>query len=118
MREFRNDVIHKGKIPTKNEVLAFGNAVLAVLTEGVRTVRENYEEYRGALMGKRAMTFKMGKHKDQTVGGMGLSTIVSLINLEHIPTSIEDGLEGLVIQREKLQSFELIQTLISNTGKS
>jgi len=118
MREFRNDVIHKGKIPTKDEVLVFGNAVLGVLTEGVKTVRENYEEYRGALMGKRAMAFNMGKYKDQAVGGMGLSTIVSLVNLEHIPTSIEAGLEGLVIQREKLQSFELIQTLISKTGKS
>lgn len=37
---FRNDVIHKGKIPTKEEALAFGNAVLGVLRPNMLALRE------------------------------------------------------------------------------
>jgi hypothetical protein len=117
MREFRNDVIHKGKIPIKDEVLAFGNAVLHILTEGVKTIREYYEEYRGALMGSRAMVLNLGKYRDMAIGGMGLSTMVSLVNIEYIPTSIEAGLKNLETEREKLQSFEQIQMLASRLVK-
>lgn len=37
---FRNDVVHKGKIPTKEEALAFGNAVLGVLRPNMLALRE------------------------------------------------------------------------------
>lgn len=37
---FRNDVIHKGKIPTREEALAFGDAVLDVLRPSMLALRE------------------------------------------------------------------------------
>jgi hypothetical protein len=111
MREFRNDVIHKGKIPSKIEVLIFGNSVLSILTEGVNEIRKNYEEFRCQLMGKRTMSLNLEKYNGQAIGGMGIRTIVSLVNKDHIPVDLETGLRNLETQREKLQSFELIQML-------
>jgi hypothetical protein len=37
---FRNDVVHKGKIPTKEEAIAFGDSVLNVLRPNMLALRE------------------------------------------------------------------------------
>jgi hypothetical protein len=37
---FRNDVVHKGKIPTKDEAIAFGDSVLNVLRPNMLALRE------------------------------------------------------------------------------
>ncbi|WP_080715787.1 hypothetical protein [Xanthomonas arboricola] len=37
---FRNDVVHKGKIPTKEEAIAFGDYVLNVLRQNMLVLRE------------------------------------------------------------------------------
>lgn len=41
---FRNAVIHKGKIPTKDDAIDFGNAVLDVLQSNMLTLREQLPE--------------------------------------------------------------------------
>lgn len=38
---FRNDVVHKGKIPTKEEAIAFGDAVLNVLRPNMLALNEH-----------------------------------------------------------------------------
>lgn len=37
---FRNDVVHKGKIPTKEEAIAFGDSILNVLRPNMLALRE------------------------------------------------------------------------------
>lgn len=41
---FRNGVIHKGKIPTREEALSFGNTVLSVLRPNMLTLRERFAD--------------------------------------------------------------------------
>lgn len=41
---FRNDVIHKGNLPTREEAVAFGNAVLSVLRPNMLMLREKLRE--------------------------------------------------------------------------
>lgn len=41
---FRNDVIHKGKIPTKDEAVTFGDAVLNALRSNMLTLREQLQD--------------------------------------------------------------------------
>lgn len=42
MTELRNDVIHKGKLPNRNEALAYGKSVHLVIQETVRRLRSTH----------------------------------------------------------------------------
>ena len=42
--QFRNEVIHKGKIPTRQEALDYGQAVLDVIRPILKQVKEKYPE--------------------------------------------------------------------------
>lgn len=42
--EFRNDVVHKGKIPSREEAIAFGDAVLEVILPKLRRMRQELSE--------------------------------------------------------------------------
>ena len=42
--EFRNDVIHKGKIPTRDEAIQYGDAVLTVLMPKMQALSTKYED--------------------------------------------------------------------------
>lgn len=106
-REFRNRVIHKGYIPSEDEAVEYGEAVLRLLHEGIELVRREYQEARGVLMGRQAMAFPRDKYKDHVAGGMGMATIVSLSNAD-APQSLERGLAHL---RKSREMFALQQAL-------
>jgi hypothetical protein len=42
--EFRNNVIHKGRIPTKEEAVLFGEAVLNLIRPNVLEIREHFSD--------------------------------------------------------------------------
>ncbi|WP_053122346.1 hypothetical protein [Pseudomonas sp. P1.31] len=44
MTKLRNAVIHKGKIPTREEAVEYGNAVLEVLVPKYKLIKERFEE--------------------------------------------------------------------------
>jgi hypothetical protein len=44
MVRFRNRVVHEGKIPTREEAIKFGNAVLDVLRPPLAILRKSYQE--------------------------------------------------------------------------
>ena len=104
-REFRNNVIHKGKIPSKDEAIEFGNTILDLLQEGIEIVRANYEDQRGTLMGRRTMRFPREKYGEHVGGGMGISTIASVHNRD-APKTLEEGLEKLAKSRELTSILE------------
>ena len=44
MVKFRNDIIHKGAIPSSEEAIAFGDAVLSVIRPVLRLLRTKYQD--------------------------------------------------------------------------
>lgn len=42
--KFRNEVIHKGKIPTKEEALIFGNTILKIIRPKIKQLQSLFEE--------------------------------------------------------------------------
>ncbi|MEX8502038.1 MAG: hypothetical protein AB3X41_03215 [Leptothrix ochracea] len=40
--KFRNDVIHKGRIPTKEEAINYGEDILHILQEGINALRKQF----------------------------------------------------------------------------
>lgn len=113
-RGFRNNVIHKGKIPTREEAIGFGNTILSLLQEGIELVRSSYEDQRGILMGRSVMKFPQEKYLEHTGGGMGISTIASVHNRD-APKTLEEGLKKLGKARELTSILE--QTGLTNHSK-
>lgn len=93
-KEFRNLVIHRGKIPSETEAINFGEEVLKLLNDGICLIITEYDEYRGALMGRNIKNSKKKSNENHTLGGMSLSTIASLTN-RNTYRSLEQGLVDL-----------------------
>ncbi len=51
MTELRNDVVHKGKLPTRQEALAFGSAIYSLILDSVRRLRETSVDQVNRVMG-------------------------------------------------------------------
>lgn len=76
--EFRNDVIHKGLIPTKAEALSYGNDVLNVIRPVLKNLKENYKDSIGKAVFQHLNKRRIDSDKDKSVATMSISTILSL----------------------------------------
>jgi len=74
---FRNGVIHKGKIPTKEEAIDFGNSVLSVVRQNMLLLREKFENEVGDVVLNYIRNAQISGAKGPAAT-MCVSTIVSL----------------------------------------
>lgn len=93
-KEFRNDVVHKGYIPSAAETLAYGNIVYLHLI----ALFEDLKSRSGDSIQK--TTFHHIARANEAAGGivvstMSIPTIVSLTRGEAPPESLEKALESL-----------------------
>ena len=91
---FRNSVIHKGKIPTKDEALSFGNAVLNVLRLNMLQLRSKLEDSVQQLVVQHLRDL-CGSNPTQQPATMCATTIVSLSSAEPSQRSLEHHLTEL-----------------------
>lgn len=88
---FRNNVIHKGKIPSKEEAINYGQAVIDVMTPILRDLEDNYkEEVSESIF--RYMNGVREKH-GQHSGLMSITTVISNIQTCSDPISLKNELE-------------------------
>lgn len=77
--ELRNDVIHKGKIPTKEVAIKYGNMVLDILLPKIEKLKEHYS---GEITEVTTASSKRSRSKVAEKylfdSGMGMPTLVSL----------------------------------------
>jgi hypothetical protein len=68
MTALRNEVVHKGKLPTRKEALAFGSAVHEVIQESIRRLRATHVDQVNAILGKHVskVAEKMGASYPRT----------------------------------------------------
>lgn len=101
--EFRNDVIHKGKIPTKAEALDYGNDVLKVIRPILNDLKENYKDSVNKVVFQHLSACRCDNDKDKPVSTMTVRTILSLSVYEpgHNELSLEDTM--LWLRMMKLQ---------------
>lgn len=74
---YRNDVIHKGRIPTKEEAIKFGNAVLKVLRHNMLALRERIPDSVNDVI-QHHISEAQAKDATDKIVIMCASTIVSL----------------------------------------
>ncbi len=95
--ELRNAVVHKGKIPTKQEALEYGNAILDQIRPKMQLLQDSYSEEVGKVVFKHLRDSQKGTDIDKQISTMCLPTIISLSTGEkdHHSKSLEELLERL-----------------------
>lgn len=95
--EFRNKVIHKGKIPTNEEALKYGNVVLGIVRPQIKLLKDRYPEEVQRVVFNHLRACQKPADADKQKSTMGLSTIVSLSNSgeTHLNKTLEESIEGL-----------------------
>ncbi len=94
--KFRNEVVHKGKIPTRQEALDYGQAVLDVIRPILKAVKANY--HKGVQKTVVNNLIKSRSEVDKyTVSTLSMCTIISLSTAEpgHDERTIEDAVASL-----------------------
>ena len=91
---FRNDVIHKGKIPTREEATRYGNSVLDVLRPKVLALKERFSEEVSKVTFYHLRDCQAELDSQKCVTTMGVPTLVGLMATEQNKT-IEEHLVWL-----------------------
>ncbi|KXB30773.1 hypothetical protein AT959_08555 [Dechloromonas denitrificans] len=91
---FRNEVIHKGKIPTSEEAVRYGNSVLGVLRPKMLALREQFAEEVSKVTFYHLRDCRSDSDNGKTVSTISISTIVSLTcgEISHHTMSLEEHL--------------------------
>lgn len=102
-RHFRNEVIHKGKIPTKQEALQYGNYVRRFILQTILKLKVNHSNEIQSLV----MEHLKNKNEHNVSQGwasvMCTGTIISLANgmiEKNLEKSLEEELDGLQKMRQ------------------
>jgi len=99
--KFRNEVIHKGKIPTKEEALRYGNAVLGVLRPKLYALKAEFAKEMAELTFRQSHKQRAESSSNHPVATLGMATCVSLMSegTAKQDQSLEGYLNGLAQQR-------------------
>ena len=103
---FRNSVIHKGKIPTKNEALSYGSKVYDLIASGLAQIRAKPLEDSITNIVFNHISETRGDTDAENVSFMCVRTIISLSNSpdEHYNKSFEEHLTEIDEWRHILNS--------------
>ena len=98
--KLRNDVIHKGKIPTRDEAVAYGEAVLNVIRPILNRVKNDFPEGVQSTIFNHLMD-RRKVDEGQQVSTMSIATIISLSNGEDKEATLEESLASKKWWRER-----------------
>jgi len=96
MTKLRNQVIHKGKIPTRNEAIKFGNEVYSLITKKLEKIIKE-DSYK--LITSKCEPVQT--NKGIFISSWFLQTIISssFIDKDYKKTNLEDEIKKIKIQR-------------------
>ena len=100
--KLRNEVIHKGKIPTKEEALEYGKKVLQIIRPKIKQLRTQFPDEISAVTFKHIQACSSVKDCQISGGTMSVRTIISLTSGEesHNSQTLEDALASIVKLRK------------------
>lgn len=108
--KFRNEVIHKGKIPTKEEALIFGNTILKIIRPKIKQLQSLFEEEISSVIFKHLRDCSKIESDQISGGTMCTNTIISLSSGEesHHTQTLESALDSILKWRVLIENTESI----------
>jgi hypothetical protein len=116
---FRNKVIHKGKIPTKEESMKYGNKILAMIRPQIFKLKSDCDEQIGEMTTEHVRSCSSLEEGQVSGGTICEMTIINLIMAEekHNSQTLEEALAGMSKRRDIMRSvFSLSEN--GTKGKS
>lgn len=96
MVEFRNAVIHKGAIPSKEQAVTFGEAVLDVIQRILVSLKTSHGKYIQHVVGRYVAELNKAAEHYQDCATMSIPTLVSLVRHDSGgPPSLLESIEAL-----------------------
>ncbi|WP_378005896.1 hypothetical protein, partial [Aeromonas jandaei] len=89
--QLRNEVIHKGKIPSREEAVAYGQSVLNVINPILKRVKNSFPEGAQKVVFNHVMESRQVDEAQQ-VGIMSIATIIHLASSEEKDVTLEESL--------------------------
>jgi hypothetical protein len=101
--EFRNDVIHRGKVPTRDQAIAFGNAVFEVVLPTLAALKAKYAgTIQDDVMAHVKRVASQAKGGPFKYSSMCIGTTVSLASAEpNKETAVEQAIARVETMRAK-----------------
>jgi ABC-type phosphate transport system permease subunit len=95
--EFRNDVIHRGKIPNRSEAVAYGEAVLSVVRPALSVAKQRFANGVNQLVAQHLIRTHQTLKPGARVATSCMPTILSLSRGEaaQLDGSLEKALASL-----------------------
>jgi hypothetical protein len=94
---FRNDVVHKGRIPTRPEALEYGQAILEVVRPILRDAQERFPDGIQKMVSRHLSQSHTAADLGQPAATLWITTIISLsvVDASHHSRSLEQAVAGL-----------------------
>lgn len=98
--KFRNDVIHKGKIPTKDEAIGYGQAVLDIVAPALAALKAKYPDHLDTIVTRHIKKTQKQIEGVPHTSFLSISTTISITRVasERQPT-LSDTLAELTRKR-------------------
>lgn len=104
--EFRNEVIHKGKIPEKIEAIRYGDDVLQLILPILEDLKTRYQKEVNKTVFQHVHRIKSGAPGGVKIGQFSTDTIISLANTEtkNVSVSLTEILRELYNKRKAFEN--------------
>lgn len=103
---FRNNVIHKAKIPTKNEAIAYGSEVLNLVAPVLRDLKDRHSEHVQKAVTRHVRRTRQAIEGTPHISFMSIPTTMSISRANSEPQpSLDDTLVRLQQQRGRGRFF-------------
>ncbi len=83
MTKLRNDVIHNGKIPTKEHAIEFGNAILELIRPKMLLIKDKFPDAIQEVIFRHLRDCRLEKDLKINVGTMSMGTLVNLASADN-----------------------------------
>jgi hypothetical protein len=104
---FRNDVVHKGRIPERAEAIDFGDSVLAIILPKLSQLRQEIPESVNQMVFYSLQERRISSDSSQLVGSMTIPTIFRITQSEpDVKHSVATHLE-LVLKQRRFNSANI-----------
>lgn len=96
--DFRDEVIHQGKIPTRQEAITYGQAILDVVRPILKQIKGKCPDGVQKTVVQHLTECQSGKQEQCQASTLGVSTILSLsvCDPNHDKRTLEESLTGLI----------------------
>lgn len=98
--KFRNEVIHKGRIPNRSEALDYGEAVLAIVSPLLKEAKEHLPKGVRKTISEHLSRTRTKEDEGRLVTTTSIGTILSIVRFDALdPTSLEEEIASRMRRR-------------------